>query len=204
MKARIISKSSNWLDTIWAAIRTCKSPKTPEELFESAKDTPYQKKINLVRSCADHGHLSVLEHAFVSFAVDGVSRALLAQITRHRIGVSFCVQSQRSVKVDTLDYVIPHEIAENPEALKEFKNGMKQAEELYKNLIARGIKPEDARMITPGGATCNFVISFNLRSFLDVYHKRVEVPGAQWEIRALMQHMAELIMETEPWTRCLF
>ena len=44
------------------------------------------------------GHLSVLEHAVFTFAVEGVSRVLLAQLTRHRIA-SFSVQSQRYVSL---------------------------------------------------------------------------------------------------------
>ena len=40
------------------------------------------------------GHESVLEHASFTFLVEGVSRVLLAQLTRHRIA-SFSVQSQR-------------------------------------------------------------------------------------------------------------
>lgn len=38
------------------------------------------------------GHESVLEHASFTFGVEGVSRVLLAQLTRHRLA-SFSVQS---------------------------------------------------------------------------------------------------------------
>ena len=55
------------------------------------------------------GHLSPIEHASFTFAAQGVSRALLAQITRHRIA-SFSVQSQRYVKKDALDYIVPPSI----------------------------------------------------------------------------------------------
>ena len=40
------------------------------------------------------GHMSVIEHASYTFLIEGVSRALLAQLTRHRIA-SISVQSQR-------------------------------------------------------------------------------------------------------------
>ena len=42
------------------------------------------------------GHRSVLEHASFTFEIEGVSRALLAQLTRHRVA-SFSVESQRYV-----------------------------------------------------------------------------------------------------------
>ena len=48
-------------------------------------------------------------------------------------------------------------------------------------------------------AGTNFVTSLNLRSFMDVYQKRVLTPWAQWEIKAMMEQMAELLIEEEPW-----
>lgn len=56
----------------------------------------------------DSNHLSVTEHANFTFYVDGVSRALLAQLTRHRIA-SFSVQSQRYVSMNGFDFIIPPE-----------------------------------------------------------------------------------------------
>lgn len=44
----------------------------------------------------DLSHLSPIEHASFTFGIEGVSRSLLAQITRHRIA-SFSVKSQRYV-----------------------------------------------------------------------------------------------------------
>ena len=39
------------------------------------------------------GHESIFEHASFTFGIEGVSRVLLAQLTRHRLA-SFSVQSQ--------------------------------------------------------------------------------------------------------------
>lgn len=52
-----------------------------------------------VRHCFKSGHLSVFEHASITFKVEGISRACMAQLTRHRL-VSFCVESQRYNKYD--------------------------------------------------------------------------------------------------------
>ena len=49
---------------------------------------------NTVKGCIKSGHHSVLEHASFTFRITGVSRSLLAQLTRHRLA-SFSVQSQR-------------------------------------------------------------------------------------------------------------
>ena len=62
----------------------------------------------------DMGHLSPIEHASFTFGIEGVSRSLLAQITRHRIA-SFSVQSQRYVALGDdetgFDYIMPPAIA---------------------------------------------------------------------------------------------
>ena len=74
-----------------------------------------------VERVMQRGHLSVTEHANFTFAVEGVSRALLAQLTRHRLA-SFSVQSQRYVSMaEGFDYVIPPAIeALGEDAKQEF------------------------------------------------------------------------------------
>ena len=52
-----------------------------------------------LRHAVGSGHTSVLEHAVFTFSVEGLSRAALAQLTRHRLA-SFDVQSQRYVRLD--------------------------------------------------------------------------------------------------------
>lgn len=151
-------------------------------------------------------HLSVLEHCHMTYAVKDVSRTLLAQYSRHRIGVSLSVQSQRWVSEQSskneggiFDFVVPPEVKQNKLAWETLLNSMRRAQEDYDRLLSLGIKKEDARFILPGGAGTNFVTSLNLRSFFDVYQKRVLVPGAQWEIKQMLTIMADLLIGREPW-----
>ena len=73
----------------------------------------------------DLGHESPIEHVSFSFAIEGVSRSLLAQITRHRIA-SFSVQSQRYVRERGFEYVAPPEIENLPEAKALFDRAMEE------------------------------------------------------------------------------
>ena len=57
-----------------------------------------------MRHAVGSGHTSVLEHAVFTFRVEGLSRAALAQLTRHRLA-SFDVQSQRYVRINGIDLV---------------------------------------------------------------------------------------------------
>ena len=84
---------------------------------------------------AEIGHESPIEHASFTFGIEGVSRSLLAQITRHRIA-SFSVQSQRYVAESDFAYVVPPEIEAIPEAKAEFLAAMEEDRRHYERLTA--------------------------------------------------------------------
>ena len=94
-------------ETIALAAKLCYSKSTISDLKEkiSQKD-----QSDFIRKLMDMGHESVLEHVSFTFGVEGVSRVLLAQLTRHRIA-SFSVQSQRYVSYENgFGYIIPDSI----------------------------------------------------------------------------------------------
>ena len=63
-----------------------------------------------VYQCYFSGHRSVLEHVSFTFQAIGISRACLAQLTRHRL-VSFSVESQRYVNYEqVLPFRMPDSI----------------------------------------------------------------------------------------------
>lgn len=155
---------------------------------------------NVIRS----GHLSVVEHCSMTFAVEGVSRALLAQYSRHRIGLSLSVQSQRHVSAccgegEVFSHVVPPSISTRPDIKAIFASHMVSAQETYQRLLDLGVKKEDARFVLPGGTATNFITTLNLRSLMDVYTKRVIEAGSQWEIKNMIQRFAELVIAREPW-----
>ncbi|MCL4514578.1 MAG: FAD-dependent thymidylate synthase [Firmicutes bacterium] len=204
MMVEIINCTPDFLKTIWCAARTCYSPLTPQELWRS--DPTEEEKLRIARHIFHSRHMSVVEHCVVTFAVSGVSRTLLAQYSRHRIGVSLSVQSQRYVSERSgrngqpiFDAVVPSSIRQDPEALAEYRKQLQNIQDSYDRLCELGIPKEDARFVLPGGAETNFVTTVNLRSLLDLYQKRVAVPGAQWEIRQMVQTMMDLVVNRFPW-----
>ncbi|MHB1653556.1 MAG: FAD-dependent thymidylate synthase [Desulfitobacteriaceae bacterium] len=203
MEIQLVTTTPDYLKTIWVAARTCYSPLSPIELIDQEPST--DDMLRIVEHLMKQKHLSVLEHCSMTFAVENVSRTLLAQYSRHRIGVSLSVQSQRYVSErrenlgELFDFVVPQEIARNEEAKETFYRAMEQAQNTYNQLLGLGVRKEDARFALPGGAGTNFVTSLNLRSFLDVFQKRVLTAGAQWEIKEMLQRMAGILQEREPW-----
>ncbi|MGC3792022.1 FAD-dependent thymidylate synthase [Priestia aryabhattai] len=201
------------------AIRTCYSSNKPTEIIELEGEKYFKKEASdgqggndadrLIRHIMNSGHTSTIEHINFTFAIEGVSRSLLAQITRHR-HLSFSVQSQRYVKFGSEDksggfnYTWPPSISEQPQEIWDiYSSYMEQIQEMYDELREAGISAEDARMVLPNAATTNLVMTGNLRSLLDFYSKRSE-KGAQWEIRELAEMLKEEIVKAEPWTEAFF
>lgn len=208
------------------AIRTCYSANKPSEILEKEGERYFGRKAadgqggtdadRLIRQIVSSKHLSTLEHLTFTFAIEGISRACLAQLTRHRVGFSYSVQSQRYVrfgsgdKTGGFDYVVPESIKEKGEFYSgftvqhAFENFMEEIQEFYDFLREQGVPPEDARMVLPQAATTNLVMTANLRALLDFYEKRKPGNGAQWEIAELAERLKDEVVTVEPWTKPFF
>lgn len=147
-------------------------------------------------------HLSVIEHLPLTFLIEDISRACLAQITRHR-HFSFNVLSQRYAKVDTDKqwYVTPETIKNNEEALEEYNRIIQQISYFYNSYPE--ISNEDMRYILPNACYTSLIISMNARAFTEACNKRT-CNKSQWEIRELFKEMRKLIKDIYPniWKLC--
>ena len=149
------------------------------------------------------GHESVFEHASFTFGIEGVSRALLAQITRHRLA-SFSVQSQRYVSYENgFGFILPPSIeALGPEAVKRFAQQMDTMEQWYREwqseLGKRGEKSnEDARFVLPNACETRILMTMNVRELRHFFSLRM-CSRAQWEIRALAEEMHRICLQIAP------
>lgn len=218
------------------AIRTCYSPLKPTEIVEKEGAKYFGNAASdgeggtdadrLFRHITRSGHTSTLEHITYTFAVEGVSRSLLAQLTRHR-HLSFSVQSQRYVRMGSADKsggfdgVFPPSVISTAEkqrrelpptadhmalydAVGIYSDAMMRAQEAYDLLREAGVPPEDARMVLPNAAACNLVMTGNLRTFLDFYAKRRPGNGAQHEIAKLAVSVRDEIVKVDPWLEKYF
>ena len=175
-----------------AAAKLCYSSAGVDDLLAGL--TP-EKSREFVEKLAKLGHESPTEHVSFTFAIEGVSRSLLAQITRHRIA-SYSVQSQRYVRLDEFEYVTPPEIAADPEALDAFRQAMDQQGEEYRRIAAllkdghirrlmqQGMSEkeatrkaeklaiEDARFVLPNACDTKMIVTMNARSLHNFFKHR--------------------------------
>ena len=93
LRVELVSHTMDPQQNVALGAKLCYSGADVDELKKGVEARDQAKFIQVLM---DMGHLSPVEHASFTFAIEGVSRSLLAQITRHRIA-SFSVQSQRYV-----------------------------------------------------------------------------------------------------------
>lgn len=199
LKVALIRHTLSPEETVALGARLCYSRATIDDLTQrvSAKD-----QSDFVQKIMGMGHESVLEHASFTFGVEGVSRVLLAQLTRHRLA-SFSVQSQRYVSYENgFGYIVPPKIeALGDEAKAEFERQMQQMHEWYcawqEKLGTGEGSNEDARFVLPGACETRLMMTMNVRELRHFFSLRM-CSRAQWEIRAMATEMHRLCMEVAP------
>ena len=217
MTVRLIAHTPEPEKVVAAAAKLCYSDAHITDLLDGLTE---EKTAKFLTMLSDLGHASPIEHASFTFGIEGVSRTLLAQITRHRIA-SFSVQSQRYVRLEDFRYVIPPEIEAIPEARAQFIASMNDDAKKYLELVqtlenahtarfmadgldekaarAKASKQanEDARFVLPNACETKMVMTMNCRSLQNFFNLRC-CNRAQWEIRELAEKMFTLVYPVAP------
>ena len=195
----LIEYTPNPESVVASAGRLCYSNADIESLHERVSKKDQTKYLTMLRRL---GHLSTFEHVSFTFGIEGVSRALLAQITRHRIA-SFSVQSQRYVGQsgeNGIDYVLPPAIEKlGKEYANRFKAQMDAMDGWYRQwmeLLGESGK-EDARFVLPNAAATRMIVTMNARELTHFFELRC-CNRAQWEIRDVAWQMLKLAHDAAP------
>lgn len=151
---------------------------------------------NLVKSCTVADHLTINGHAMATFRIEGVSRALMAQITRHRTAC-FSIRSQRYVDEEGFTFVTPPDISADKEAELQYDYIMREIRLVYDKLKSLGIKKEDARMVLPNACATTINMSMSFEGWLHYLRRRMD-SKAQWEIRELATKQYQMLHEKCP------
>ncbi|MDR2817523.1 MAG: FAD-dependent thymidylate synthase [Oscillospiraceae bacterium] len=200
-----------------SAAKLCYSDKKVADLSAGISAESASEFVDML---SEMGHESPMEHASFTFGIDGVSRSLMAQITRHRIA-SFSVQSQRYVKASEFEFVTPPAIETDEEAKVEFYAAMENARKSYAKLsdilvkiqkerllrdgvseekadsMAQKIAIEDARYVLPNACETKLIVTMNARELKHFFLLRC-CNRAQWEIRGLAFQMLKLARRVAP------
>ena len=141
--------------------------------------------------CVTKGHLSTLRFAHATFLIEDISRICSHQFVRSK-HLDFLQRSQRYCNEEETNMVMPKSISN----LKT-ENHIANAYELYKNLIADGVKKEDARFILPQGTTTELLAVGNFQAWYDFIKLR-SGKEVQWEIRAVAHEINRQLHSIAP------
>lgn len=170
---------------------------------DTSTDTGYLANI------LNQGHYSVLEHASVTFYVEGVSRNMTHELIRHR-HLSYSELSQRYINMEDAIITIPPAIdaLDNwMEPVGKLGRTMSDAISRYNDVVevleSEGVKGkkarEAARALLPGGTETKIVVTGNHRAWRDMLHKRYST-HADAEIREFATLILEELRKIAPGT----
>lgn len=131
LKVKIIAHTPEPDKVVAQAGKLCYSAVGVDEITQKLTEEEIARYVNMLASI---GHESPLEHVSFTFAIEGISRACTHQIVRHRIA-SYSQQSQRYVKLEQFEYIIPPAIEKNPEAKRIFIETMERDQKAYDELV---------------------------------------------------------------------
>lgn len=201
----LLGKTDNAVAIIYAACRQCYSPAFAGEIFDKAvTDEDPEKTRKFIEKVVASGHESPIEHVKFTFAIEGVSRALTHQLVRHRVA-SYSQQSQRYVKAENFNYIIPPSFKKDDKIKDRFLSIIENIQEGYNDLLDllkdKGKEGEaanqDARFVLPQAAETKIVVTMNCRELKHFFGHRC-CSRAQWEIRAMADAMLKICREELP------
>lgn len=161
LKVKLLAYTPEPEKVIAIAARICYSNKAD---IETIADGFTEEEISkFIDQLISSGHHTPLEHSSFTFGIEGVSRAVLAEITRHRLA-SFSVRSQRYCSEDEAEFVVPDIIADSNEQVDEiFWSSVANSLGDYKDLLREEIPKEAARYVLPNATATRMIVTMNAR-----------------------------------------
>lgn len=176
IKVTMINHSENYSDEYLSGlVRITYSEKLNGDTDVASQLLDYNTQdTNLINNCIKFNHTSILEHVSYTFMIEGASRSLLAQITRHRL-FSFTSGSQHYIDYSKIGgFEIPIELLNQPIELQEkYEESLQRSLEDYKKLIELGIDHSVARQVLPNAMRNNLIMTGNLREWCHFLNLRL-------------------------------
>ncbi|HEY8889257.1 MAG TPA: FAD-dependent thymidylate synthase [Clostridium sp.] len=175
LKVKLIEHTPNPEKVIAAAAKLCYSAVGVDEIMENLNEKKTYKLLDMLMS---YGHHSPIEHVSFTFAIEGISRSLTHQLVRHRVA-SYSQQSQRYVKLEQFEYIIPPNIEKDDGAKEIFIASMNRVQEDYNKLVEILCKNELTNIIT------EYLSTSNLKNLEEIDEKQYRMLKGKAEKKAI-------------------
>ena len=175
------------------------------------KDCRHHTSHKFVKMLRDKGHHAMLEfgEVTVKFITD---RGVMAELTRHRMGVSFAIESTRYVKYDgEMEFIKPVWCSNHVPILingggdiqllkfdeQLWTSSMAKAENTYKALLNCGWKAQQARSVLPNSLKTEIICKANFREWLHILKLRCSTKSHP-QMASLMRPLLVELQEKLP------
>lgn len=171
--------------------------------FHRPNEATYDDADYLRRTLFDRGHFSIAEHATATLYFTGVSRAFLAELTRHR-HLSFSVESQRFINANDANIMLPPAVLYSDEETQDrFIWSANESLKWYEDTqiafrkLPKKQRNEAARGLLPNCVETRMVVTANLRAWHEVIQRRTQ-PDADAEMQQVMRLAAQELHTVSP------
>lgn len=198
MKVTMFNFTPNPLETFWIA-RKSQQNITPNSIKEVECTITQTDLEENYLELLNEGLTSPMEFVSTQWKLEGCSRELQQQITRHRIGISFSIESMRVVPknnfADTGQYRSFKHLSKRQQQYME--SAMQDIQSIYMMGAQIGIPTQDLRAMLPLATTSVITMSAAWNSLFGLINKRLCLK-AQEEIRELGVLMTKEICDKLP------
>ena len=167
--------------------------------IEAAGRTCYKSEMGdtdkFIAGIIRNKHHSVIEHQSASFRVV-CNRGILGEITRHRIGMSYSVESSRYCSYDKdkfgneIKVIRPFNMSDYQESC--WKEACEIAEKNYFLMLQAGAKPDVARDVLPMSLATELVLTGTFTALRHFLHLRCS-SAAHIQIRDIANKMLAIL-----------
>lgn len=169
------------------AIRRC---------YDSCGDDLGKKDLKLLKSIIKNGHTSTIEHIYFTFDIQGISRAALQELARHRIA-SLSVESTRYTlkklkNIDTREIRYEDYLVETGNPLVDRYSSF--ALDRTISCLKDNIKNDLTKYTLPESYKTSLIWTINARSLRNFLELRSS-SKALWELRALSIEIIDSLPE---------
>ena len=171
------------------AIRKC---------YDSCSDNLGEKDMKLLEAIIKNDHTSTIEHINYTFEIDGISRACLQELARHR-HTSLSVESTRYTLRNLIQEYKKDDFLYSDYLVLTGDNQMDQwsIDSLNRviSLLEKGYKNDQAKYLLPESYKTNLILTINARSLRNFLKLRSS-SKALWEIRELANSIFNAIPDS--------
>lgn len=149
-----------------------------------ASKKSYDDVVTFVKKLIERGHESPLEHASITMDII-TDRGVTHELVRHRIGAysqestRYCNYSKGKFNSQITcmnPFATPFREKQpyDHEGFKAWMDICEKCEKTYNEMLANGIKPEDARGVLPMSLASEIVVTYNIRQWRHVIKQRLD------------------------------